>query len=148
MHLPRHPSSFVPGRLQVRLLSRRFPLNLVHEVKVGLVEVVHAHITVLSSTAVSGALGMYGNVVEGTEVTTDTANLLHEDLVVEARFEFSLASRSGGDVHGSLSSTKDNVVFYGSDGGAVEGCIGDIGFQDVQLFDVDELEAVSTVLQT
>jgi hypothetical protein len=87
---------------------------------------------------------MYGNVVEGTKVTADTANLLHEDLVVEARFELSLAGRGGGDVHGGLSSTKDNVVFDGGDGGAVEGSIGDVGFQDGQLFDIDELEAVST----
>jgi hypothetical protein len=121
----------VPGRLQVRLLSRRFPLNLVHEVKVWLVEVVYAYVTVLSSTAVSGALGMYGDVVEGTEVTTDTANLLHEDLVVEARFELSLAGRGGSNVHGSLSSSKDNVVFDGGDGGAVKRRVGDVGFKDV-----------------
>jgi hypothetical protein len=104
---------------------------------------VHAHVTVLSSTAVSGALGMYGDVVEGTEVTTDTANLLHEDLVVEARFELSLAGRGGGDVHGGLSSSKDNVVFDGGDGGAVEGRVGDVGLQNVELLNVDELGTVS-----
>lgn len=127
------------GRLQVRLLSRRFPLNLVHEVEVWLVEVVHAHVTILSSTAVSGALWVHGDVVERTEMTTHTTNLLHEDLVVEAGFKLSLTGRSGGDVHGGLSSTEDNVVFDGCDSGAVEGCVGDVRLEDVELLDVDEL---------
>jgi hypothetical protein len=131
------------GQLQVGLLPRRFPLNLVHEVKVWLVEVVYAHVTVLSSTAVSGALRVHGDVVEGSKVTTDTANLLHEDLVVETRFKLSLAGRGGSDIHGGLSSTKDNVVFYGRDGGAVERCVGNIGLENGKIFDIDELQTVS-----
>jgi hypothetical protein len=113
------------------LLSRRFALDLVHEVKVWLVKVMHTDVSVLSSTAVSGSLWVHGDVVEGTKVTTYTANLLHEDLMIEAGFELSLAGGCGGDVHGSLSSTEDNVVFYWGDGSAVEGCVGDVGFQDI-----------------
>jgi hypothetical protein len=39
-----------------------------------------------------------------------------------------------------LSSTEDNVVLDRRDGGTVEGCVGNVGFQDVQLFNIDELE--------
>jgi hypothetical protein len=46
--------------------------------------------------------------------------------VVETRLKLSLTGGSGGDVHGGLSSTEDNVVFYGCDGGAVEGSVGDV----------------------
>jgi hypothetical protein len=104
----------------------------------------HTDVAVFSSTAVSGALWVYGDVVERTEVTTHTTNFLHKDLVVEARFEFSLAGGCGGDVHGSLSSTEDNVVFYGGDGSAVEGCVGDIGFQDIQILSIDKLDNISS----
>ena len=127
--------------LQVRLL-RDLPLNLVHEVKVWLVEVVHAHVTVLSSTAVSGSLGVHGDVVERTEVTTYTANLLGKDLVVETRFELTLAGRGGCNIHGGLTSAKDNVVFYRSNGSAVEGSVGNIRFQDIKCLGIDELGAL------
>jgi hypothetical protein len=86
----------------------------------------YAHISVLSSTAVASALRVYSDVVKGSEVTTHTTDLLHEDLVVEAGFEFTLARGGSSDVHGGLSSAEDNVVFYGCDRGAVEGGVGDI----------------------
>lgn len=72
-------------------------------------------------------------------MTTYTTNLLGEDLVVETRFELTLAGRGGCDVHGGLSSSEDDVVFYGGDGGAVEGCVGDVGLEDVEGLDIDEL---------
>lgn len=127
--------------LQVRL--RLLPLDLVQKVKVWLVKVVDTHVSVLTTTAVAGALRVYSDVVERSEVATDTANLLHEDLVVEAGFEFTLACGGGGDVHGGLSSTEDNVVFYGGDGGAVEGCVGDVRFENIELFDIDKLEELA-----
>lgn len=143
MHHSRHPSSHLaPGTLQVRLLLLRLPLHLVLEVEVGLVEVVHAHVTVLTSGAVRCALGVHSDVVEGTEVTTYTADLLGEDLVVETRFEFTLASRGGCDVHGGLSSAEDDVVFYGGDGGAVERCVGDVGLEEIEGLGIDELRGL------
>jgi hypothetical protein len=83
--------------LQVRL--RSLPLHLVQEVEVRLVEVVHAHISVLSSAAVAGTLWVYGDVVEGTEVTTHTTDFLRKNFVVKAGLEFSLPSRCSGNVH-------------------------------------------------
>ena len=100
---------------------------------------VHAHVSVFSSTAVSGSLWVYGDVVERTKVTTDTANLLHEDLVVETSLKFTLAGRGGGDVHSGLATSEDNKVFHRCDSGAVEGSVGGIGFQDGKIIDCDEL---------
>jgi len=112
--------------LQVCLLLQVFPLHLVQEVKVWLVEVMYPHVTVLSSAAVSSALRMHGDVVERAEVTPHTTNLLTEDLVVEAGLEFSLACARGCDIHGGLSTSEDNVVFDRGHGGAVEGGVGGI----------------------
>jgi hypothetical protein len=84
---------------------------------------------------------VYGDIVEGPEMTAHTTNFLHEDLVVEARLKLSLAGRCGSDVHGGLSTAEDNVVLDGCDGSAVEGCVGDVGLEDVELFDIDELRS-------
>ena len=102
----------------------------------------HTNVTILTTRAVRGALRVHGDVVEGTEVTTYTANLLGKDLVIETRLEFTLAGGCGCDVHGSLSSTKDNVVFYRSESGAVERCVGDVSLQDVKGLDIDELRGL------
>ena len=122
------------------LLARLLTLNLELEVKVGRVEVVHTHVTVLTTGAVALASGVDSDVVERTEVTTHTANLLLEDLVVEAGLELTLAGRGGGDVHGGLTTTEDNVVLrVGGDGGGVEGCVGDVGLEDLHRVGVVQL---------
>lgn len=105
-------------------------LNLVHEIKVGLVEVVHTDVTVFTTGGVGRTGGVDGNGVEGTEVTTDTADLVLEDLVVEASFEFTLPGRGRGDIHGGLTTTQDHVVLLGRNRGAVQGGIGRIGLED------------------
>jgi hypothetical protein len=52
-----------------------FPLDLVVEVEVALVEVVNSHVSVLSAAGIALACRVGGNSVEGTEVTSDTADL-------------------------------------------------------------------------
>lgn len=78
--------------------------------------------------------------VEGTEVATDTADLVFEDLVVEAGLEFTLASGGGGDIHGGLTTTQNHVVLLVGDGGGVEGSIGGVGLEDGEVASGDELE--------
>lgn len=93
---------------------------------------VHTHVTVLTTGAVALASGVDGDVVERTEVTTHTADLLLEDLVVETRLELALAGRGGGDVHGGLATTEDHVALrVGGDGGGVERGVGDVGLEDL-----------------
>lgn len=102
----------------------------------------HTGVTVLSSRAVHCSERADGDVVERTEVTSDTANLLLEDLVVETGFELSLAGRGGGDVHGCLTTAEDDVVLDGSDGCAVEGSVCDVGLEDFEIVCGDELWGV------
>lgn len=115
------------------------PLDLVHEIKVRLVEVVDTDVTVLTTGGVGGTGGVSVDGVQGTEVATDTADLVLEDLVVETSFEFTLARGGRGDIHGSLTTSQDHVVLLGGDGGAVQGRVGNVGFEDGEVTAGDEL---------
>ncbi len=115
------------------------PLHLVQEIKVALVEVVDTNVTVLTTRAVALAGGVGGDGVEGTEVTTDTANLVLEDLVVETGLELTLAGRGTGDIHGGLTTTEDDEVLLGCDCSAVEGGVGGVGLDDLEVTGTDEL---------
>lgn len=72
-------------------------------------------------------------------MTTHTTDLLLEDLVVETRLELSLSRRGGGDIHGGLTTSKDDKVFLGCDGGAVEGGVRDVGLEHFEVAGGDEL---------
>lgn len=72
-------------------------------------------------------------------MTSDTADLLFENLVVEAGLEFSLASGGGCDVHGGLATTEDDEIFLGGNGCAVEGSVGDVGLENLKIAGVDDL---------
>lgn len=115
------------------------PLNLVREVKVGLIKLMHTHISILTSRRITLSVRVDGDGVERAEMTTHATNLLLKHLVVEARLEFTLASRSGGDVHGSLAATEDDEVFLGGDGSGVEGGVGDVGLHNLEIGGIDDL---------
>lgn len=80
---------------------------------------------------------------QGTEVTADTPNLVLEDLVVEPRLEFTLARGGRGDVHGGLATAEDDKVLLAGDAGTVEGRIGGVGLEDLEVLGGDELGGVS-----
>lgn len=122
------------------------PLDLVVEVEVALVEVVNSHVAVLSAACVALAGGVGGDGVEGTEVASHTADLVLEDLVVESGLELSLAGRGSGDVHGGLTTTEDDKVLLGGDCGAVEGSIGNVCLENLEVAGRDELGEVSICL--
>lgn len=138
---PTHAASL---HLPLQLLA----LNLVQEIKVGLVKVVHTDVTVLTTRGVCCTLGVDTDGVEGTEVTTDTADFVLEDLVVETSLEFTLASGGGGDIHGRLTTSQDHVFLLGCDGGAVEGGVGNVGLEDGEITGGHELYDISGPFQT
>jgi hypothetical protein len=72
-------------------------------------------------------------------VAADTANLVFKDLVVEPRLEFTLARGRGGDVHGGLATAEYDKVLLGGDGGAVEGGVGCVGLENLEVLGGDEL---------
>ncbi len=63
----------------------------------------------------------------------DAADLVLEDLVVEAGLELALPRGGGGDVHGSLATAEDGVVLLWSEARAVERGIGGVGFEDLEV---------------
>ena len=90
----------------------------------------HTDITILSSAAISSALWVDSDVVQRAEVTPDTPDLLHEDLVVEPCLELSLSGTGCGDVHGGLATTQNHEVLDWCYCGAVERGISDIRLED------------------
>ena len=74
-----------------------------------------------------------------SKVTTDSTDLLFENFVVETRFEFTLSGVGGGNVHGGLSSSENDEVLVGCDGGAVKRGVGYVSLHDLEVSGVDEL---------
>lgn len=72
-------------------------------------------------------------------MTTDTANLLLKNLVVEPRLELSLPGRSGRDVHGGLSTTQNNKLLLRRNSSAVEGCVGVVCLENLEVAGRDQL---------
>lgn len=114
-------------------------LDLVSEIKVALVKVVHTDVTVLTTTGVAPAGRVGGDGVKRTEVTTNTADFVLEDLVVETSLEFTLASGGSGDFHGGLTTTKDDKVLLGGNGCAVERGIAGVRLEDFEVAGGKEL---------
>lgn len=98
-----------------------------------------ANVAVLSAAGVAAAGGIGGDGVERAKVATDAANLVLEDFVVEAGLELALASGGCGDVHGGLATAEDDEVLFAGDGGAVEGGIAGVVFEDGEVAGGDEL---------
>ena len=119
--------AFLPSNRRLLLLPC-LSFNLVREIKVRLVKLVHAHISILAAAGVSLAVGIRGHRVQRPEVPTHAPNLLLEDLVVEAGLKFSLPRRRGGYIHCSLPASKDHEVLLWGDRGGIKGSIGNIGF--------------------
>ena len=100
----------------------------------------NANVAVLRAAGVALAGGIGRDGVEGAEMATHTTDLVLKDFVVEAGFKLTLTGGGAGDVHGGLSTAEYDKVLVGSDGGAVEGCIAGIGFENFEIASRKELE--------
>lgn len=76
-------------------------------------------------------------------MTTDSANLVFKDLVVESRLELSLSRRGTGDIHGGLTTSEDDKVLLGCNGGTVKRGISGVGLENLEVLGGDELYQVS-----
>jgi len=144
-----HPK--IPERrvkCQAQIAARRnssypvltLPLDLVQEVEIALVELVDTHVSVLTTAAVALSGGISSHCVERAEMATDTANLLFENLVVEARLELSLPCRGCCDIHSCLSTAEDDEILLDGHRGAVERGVSDVGLENLEVLGRDELE--------
>lgn len=104
------------------------PLNLIPKIIIPPIEMMHPHIPILPSTRIPSPQWIHSYRIQRPEMALHTPDLVFEDFVVEARFEFSLAGGRGGDVHGGLTAAEDYEGFFGGDGGGVEGCVGGVRF--------------------
>lgn len=96
-------------------------------------------VTVLTTGRISGAEGVAGDRVEGSEMSTDTSNLVFEDLVIESCFELSFSCRGGGDITGFLATAENDKVLASGDGGGVEGSVGHVGLEDFEGVGLNQL---------
>ena len=110
------------------LHQAHLPLHLVPEIIIPLVKSVHSHVAVLPAARVSSPQRIHRHRVEWAEMPLNAPDLVLEDLVVEAGFEFALAGGGGGDVHGGLAAAEDDEGLLRGDGGGVEGGVGRVGF--------------------
>ena len=124
-------------------LGHLLPFHFIREIKIRLIEMMHAHVAILTTTAISRALGMNSNVVERTKVSPDTPYLFLEYFVVEAGFEFSLSCTGCRNVHGCLPTTKDDIVFLWSHACRIERRVGDVGFENFEITSSDKLLIIS-----
>lgn len=65
-------------------------------------------------------------------MSLDAPNLVLEDAMVKACFEFTLAGGGGGHLVGRLATTEDDEVFLGGDSRRFERSIRNVGFQEVE----------------
>lgn len=77
---------------------------------------VHPDVAVLPAARIASSRGVHGDGVQGAEMALDAADLVFEDAVVEASFEFPLAGGGRGDVFGGLAAAEDYEVFFRGDG--------------------------------
>ena len=101
---------------------------------------VNTDVTVLTTGGVCGSSGVDIDSVEGTKVSTNTADLIFKHLVVETGLEFTLASGGSCDIHGGLTTTEDHVVLLWGNACGVERGISGVGFEDGEVASGHELK--------
>lgn len=84
-------------------------------------------------------LGRQRQTYQRTEVATDTANLLFENLVVEPRLKLSLPGGCSCDVHGGLSTTQNDKLLLWRNSSTVEGGVCVICLENLEVAGRDEL---------
>lgn len=100
---------------------------------------VDTDVTILTTGSVTRSLGVASDRVEGTEMASDTSDLVFEDFVVESSLELSLPGGCGCDSTRLLTTSEDDEVLFRRDRAGVEGSIGNVGLEDLEGVCLDEL---------
>lgn len=104
---------------------------------------VDSDVAVLTTGGIARAGWVDSDRVEGTKVALDAADFVLEDLVVEPRFEFTLASMCCCHFRCRLTATQNNVVFLRGDCGRVQRGIGNVGLENREISGGQNLVVVS-----
>ena len=126
------------------LLSSLFSFGLIHEVEVLLVEGVHSHIAIFTATSITDTLRMYRDSVERTKMAPHPTDLVFEDFMIEAGFEFALTSTGSSDGHGILPTTYYDEVLSGCDGSGIQRLVCRVRLQHLQVGSCDKLRTSVT----
>ena len=124
------------------LLTAGLPLNLIHEIEIALVEVVHPDIAILATTRICSALWMDCNGVQRAKMSPHSSNLILKDLMIEPRLEFTLSCTGSGDVHSGLSTTEDDEVFPGCYGSGIERSVSGVGLENFEIAGADNFSSL------
>lgn len=108
-------------------------LYFIHEVEIAFIEVMNPHITILSTAGIASPLGINGDSIERPKMPLDSTDFIFEDLMVEPRFELSLPGGCCCDIHSSLTSSEYDEVFLRRYCRGVQGCVGDVGFEQLEI---------------
>lgn len=79
----------------------------------------HPNISILPSTRIPSTQRIHSHCIQGSKMPFYAPDLVFEDFVVEAGFEFSLAGAGCCHVHGCLAATEDYEGFLWGDCGGV-----------------------------
>lgn len=114
------------------LSSHSLSFNLIHEIEIALIEMVHSDVSILSTTSISIALRVDCDCVQRTKVTSNSSDLVFENLVVKSCFEFALSCGCSGDIHGCLSASKNDKIFPRGYCSCIQWCISNEILQDLE----------------
>ena len=126
-HSSRSISSSLP------FIHSRFPLNLIPKAPIPSIKMMHPYIAILTATRIPSPQRIHSNRVERPKMALHSPDLVFEDFVVEPRFEFPLARRRGGDVHGCLTAAEDDEGFLRRQRGGVQGRVRGVGLEELEI---------------
>ena len=98
--------------LSLSLTHSLLTLVLKLKIKVRRVKLMHANVTVLTTTGVSAAARVESESIDGAKVSLDTPQLLLKDHVEEACIEFAGLAVCRGHGHGLLTTTQHNMLLH------------------------------------
>ena len=88
----------------------------------------HPNIPILPSRRITPPLRVHSNRIQRSKMPLDPTNLILENLVIESRLEFPLPRTCSRYIGCGLATTDNYEIFFGRDGGGVQGGVCNVGF--------------------
>ncbi|KAH3679980.1 hypothetical protein WICPIJ_008456, partial [Wickerhamomyces pijperi] len=116
--------------------------HIVLEIKVRFFKLVDTDITIFTPRGVTCALWMNSDVIQRTEMTLHSTNLITKHLVVESSFKLTLSHGRSGDVSGFLTTTKNDEFLDWGNGGGVQWGICFESLEHLQSVNIDDMRSL------
>src|ERR1700760_651521 len=102
-----------------------------------------AYISIFASGRVALASWIDRYIIQRPKVTPYSSDLIFKNFVIETSFEFTLSGTRGRDIHRSLPTSENDIVFDWSNCRAVQWGVGCVCLKNIEVIGGDELELVS-----